>query len=152
MAASMPSARVVGIDISEASLGFAEEHIRTLWLDNIELHCLPIAQRRSLGRDFDFDFVQCTGVIHHLADPVAGMRALGSVLRQDGALMVMMYAEYGRYGIYMLQELCRTLSPKGQRDALRTHMYQGDDNRYQSPHHRAIPLEPGLERRRIPRS
>jgi SAM-dependent methyltransferase len=107
MAASMPSARVVGIDISEASLGLAEEHVRTLGLDNIELHCLPIEQVRSLDRDFDF--IQCTGVIHHLADPVVGMRALGSVLRQDGALMVMVYGQYGRYGIYMLQELCRTL-------------------------------------------
>jgi hypothetical protein len=48
-------------------------------------------------------------VLHHLADPVAGLRALRSVLKPDGVLYLMVYAPYGRTGIYMLQEYCRTL-------------------------------------------
>ena len=31
-----------------------------------------------------FDLIVCTGVLHHLADPAAGLRALRSVLKPDG--------------------------------------------------------------------
>jgi hypothetical protein len=48
-------------------------------------------------------------VLHHLADPDAGLRALQSVLRQDGAMYLMVYAPYGRTGVYMMQDYCRML-------------------------------------------
>jgi hypothetical protein len=40
-------------------------------------------------------------------DPAAGLRALRGVLKPDGAMHLMVYAPYGRTGIYMLQEFCR---------------------------------------------
>jgi hypothetical protein len=48
-------------------------------------------------------------VLHHLPDPDAGLRALHDVLEPAGALNVMVYAPYGRAGIYMLQDYCRRL-------------------------------------------
>jgi len=42
-----------------------------------------------------------------LPDPDAGLRALRRVLRPDGAMLLMLYAPYGRAGIYMLQDFCR---------------------------------------------
>ena len=42
-----------------------------------------------------------------LADPDAGLAALRGVLKPDGAMHLMVYAPYGRTGIYMLQEFCR---------------------------------------------
>jgi hypothetical protein len=48
-------------------------------------------------------------VLHHLADPDAGLRALASVLRPGGAIHLMVYAPYGRAGIYLLQDYCRRL-------------------------------------------
>jgi SAM-dependent methyltransferase len=56
-----------------------------------------------------FDLIVCTGVLHHLADPDAGLAALRGVLAPDGAMHLMVYAPYGRRGIYMLQEFCRRL-------------------------------------------
>ena len=56
-----------------------------------------------------FDQIVCTGVLHHLADPDAGLAALRSVLKPDGAMHLMVYAPYGRAGIYMLQEFCRRI-------------------------------------------
>jgi hypothetical protein len=38
---------------------------------------------------------------HHLADPRAGMNAVGC-LRPDGAIGVMLYAKYGRIGLELL--------------------------------------------------
>jgi hypothetical protein len=76
-------------------------------LTNLQVHQLPIGRVNDL--DKTFDQVVCTGVIHHLADPDAGLAALRDVLKPDGAMNLMVYAPYGRTGIYMLQEFCRRI-------------------------------------------
>jgi SAM-dependent methyltransferase len=106
-AARWPRARVLGIDVSEGSISFERELARKHGLENLELRRLPVEIASELGETFDH--VVCTGVLHHLADPDAGLRALRSALAPRGALHVMVYAPYGRAGIYMLQEYCRRL-------------------------------------------
>jgi SAM-dependent methyltransferase len=102
-----PRARVVGIDISASSLAFSAELKRKHALGNLELRQLPVERAAELGECFQF--VVCTGVLHHLEDPNAGLRALRGVLAPDGAMHVMVYAPYGRAGVYLLQEYCRHL-------------------------------------------
>jgi SAM-dependent methyltransferase len=105
--AFMPKARIVGVDISNASLEISASLCASHGIENVEHHQLPLEDIACIERSFDF--VCCTGVLHHLADPAAGLRALGSVTRPGGAIMAMVYARYGRQGIYMLQELATTL-------------------------------------------
>jgi hypothetical protein len=50
-----------------------------------------------------------TGVPHHTADPLVGMKALGACLRKDGAIGLALYAGYGRIGPKMLQSVFREL-------------------------------------------
>lgn len=102
-----PNARVVGIDISASSLAFTQDLKRTYALDNLELHQLAVERAGELGQGFEH--VVCTGVLHHLPDPDAGLRALHGVLAPAGALNAMVYAPYGRAGVYMLQDYCRRL-------------------------------------------
>jgi SAM-dependent methyltransferase len=102
-----PTARVTGIDISETSLRHTRRLQRKYELPNLTLHQLPIERVRELGKDFDF--IVCTGVLHHLPDPDLGLSMLREVLRPDGAMQLMVYATYGRLGIYMIQEYCRLL-------------------------------------------
>ena len=102
---------VVYLDISTASRQICEGRAKARGLRNInfltgsllDLPSMPIGQ---------FDYIDCTGVLHHLPDPAAGMRALASVLNPDGGMGVMLYGEYGRSGVYPLQELLRTLAPR----------------------------------------
>jgi SAM-dependent methyltransferase len=100
-----PAARVSGIDVSETSIRCTEELKRKHNLTNLELHQLPIDGVSKL--ETTFDQIVCTGVLHHLEDPDAGLAALRAVLNPDGAMHLMLYAPYGRAGIYMLQEFCR---------------------------------------------
>jgi SAM-dependent methyltransferase len=102
-----PRARVVGVDVSPTSIGCTDTLKRKYGLSNLELRQLPIERVDDLKRRFDV--IVCTGVLHHLADPDAGIRALRSVLRPDGAMYLMVYAPYGRTGVYMLQDYCRRL-------------------------------------------
>jgi SAM-dependent methyltransferase len=102
-----PQATVVGIDVSAASLAHEEFLKKKHGLANLTLHRCRLEEVASLGAAFDF--IATHGVLHHLVDPAAGLRALGEVLRPEGVIDVMVYAPYGRAGIYMLQELFRIL-------------------------------------------
>ena len=102
-----PKARVTGIDISRASLDCEEQLQRRHQLSNLSLHLLPVERVAELKKSFDL--IICHGVIHHLADPVAGLRALGQVLRPDGVIALMVYSQYMRLGVYMLQDLFRLM-------------------------------------------
>jgi SAM-dependent methyltransferase len=102
-----PAARVMAIDVSPTSLEHTEALKKKYDLNNLETRQLSIENVGDVDRQFDF--IACTGVLHHLADPDTGLRALGSVLKPDGAMYLMVYAPYGRTGVYMLQEYCRRL-------------------------------------------
>jgi len=102
-----PAARITGIDLSETSLRHTRDLQRKYNLENLELHQLPIERVQDLARTFDL--VVCTGVLHHLPDPDAGLRALRAVLGPQGAMHLMVYAPYGRAGIYMMQLYCGLL-------------------------------------------
>jgi SAM-dependent methyltransferase len=104
-AARCPAARVIGIDVSATSVRHTEDLKRKYDLGNLAVYQLSIDRVGELGRTFDE--IVCTGVLHHLANPEAVLRALRDVLDPDGAMHLMVYAPYGRAGIYMLQEFCR---------------------------------------------
>ena len=103
-----PGAHITGVDISETSLRHTRELQRKYDLRNLDLHRLAIEDVEELG--CTFDQIVCTGVLHHLPDPDTGLRALRNVLAPNGAMHVMVYATYGRAGIYMMQEYCRRLA------------------------------------------
>jgi len=112
-----PDARVTAIDFSETSLRYTRNLQRKYGLRNLDLHRLAIEHVGELGRTFDQ--IVCTGVLHHLRDPDIGLRSLRSVLAPNGAMHLMVYAPYGRAGIYMIQEYCRLLGVSATEGELR---------------------------------
>lgn len=102
-----PEARVTGIDVSTTSLEHTESLKQKYNLTNLEMRQLPVENAGDL--DDSFDYIVSTGVLHHLVDPDTGLRALRSVLHPEGAMYLMVYAPYGRAGVYMLQDYCRKL-------------------------------------------
>ena len=95
------------VDVSQPSLDH-QQYLKDkhgLW--NLELRLLPIEELPTLG--LDFDLVVSTGVLHHMADPLAGMKALAACLRPDGVIGVMLYAKYGRIGVELLEGIFRDL-------------------------------------------
>lgn len=102
-----PDARVVGIDVSTTSLEHTQRLRRQYGLTNLQTRHLPIEDVGALDRRFDL--IVCTGVLHHLADPDAGLFALRNALTPGGRIHLMVYGRYGRTGISMLQQYCRTL-------------------------------------------
>jgi SAM-dependent methyltransferase len=103
-------AEVVYLDLSSASRQVCEARAKARGLRNVQFltGSLLDLPNMNIGQ---FDYIDCTGVLHHLPDPSAGMKALASVLQPEGGIGVMLYGEYGRTGVYPLQEMLRTLSP-----------------------------------------
>jgi len=102
-----PLTHITAIDISAESLERARALQNQYDLQNLEFHQLSILDVPKLGESFDQ--IVCTGVLHHLADPDAGLCCLRDVLAAEGAMQIMVYAAYGRTGIYMMQDYCRLL-------------------------------------------
>ena len=102
-----PDADVVGIDVSVNSIESTLSLKRKYQLDNLQVEQVGLERIHELGRQFDF--IVSTGVLHHLPDPDAGLAALQSCLKPGGAMHLMVYAPYGRAGIYMIQDYCRRL-------------------------------------------
>ena len=106
-AVTNPNCKVVGIDLSETSLGHEAYLKHKHGLENLELFRMSLGDVGSLGRTFDL--IVCTGVLHHLPDPDAGLRCLRDVLRPHGVISIMVYGYYPRFGVYMMQEVFRVL-------------------------------------------
>lgn len=102
-----PLAQVTGIDFSATSVSHTEDLRRRYNLNNLQVHQLAVERVGNLK--MSFDQIVCTGVLHHLPDPDAGLHALRDVLKPDGAMQLMVYAPYGRTGVYILQEFCRRI-------------------------------------------
>jgi SAM-dependent methyltransferase len=96
-----PDARITAIDISAASLAYARERCRAIGLDRIDFRRLDLHRVADLG--MKFDFISCSGVLHHLPDPEAGWAALVDVLTPGGATRVMVYSRIARLKVAAAQ-------------------------------------------------
>ncbi len=102
-------AHIVHLDMSQASIAIAQERARIRGLTNITWLHESLLSLPGLGLG-KFDYINCSGVLHHLADPDAGLQALKSVLKDDGAMGLMVYATTGRAGVYQMQALLRLVN------------------------------------------
>jgi len=90
-------ARVLAIDLSMSSLCYARRKTDELGLRNIAYAQADILHAGVVEETFDV--IESVGVLHHLADPLAGWRALLGLLRPDGLMCVGLYSEIARRDI-----------------------------------------------------
>ncbi len=93
-------AEITYLDLSQASRAVAEARAAARGLTAIRFLTGDLLTAPGLG---PFDYIDCCGVLHHLPDPDAGFRALAAGLAPGGGIGLMVYAPYGRTGVYPLQ-------------------------------------------------
>ena len=101
-------AEIVCLDLSGTALEIAGARSRRRGLTGIGFHRASLLDLEPAGWG-RFDYIDCCGVLHHLEDQAAGLSALASVLAPGGGIGLMVYAPYGRNGVYPLQDALRTL-------------------------------------------
>ena len=97
-----PEAEVIGIDLSPGAIAVATERCQRSKADHVTFHNLSIYDVDQLPGEFDM--INCVGVLHHMPDPIRGIRALAGKLKPGGILHIFVYAELGRFEIQLTQE------------------------------------------------
>jgi SAM-dependent methyltransferase len=96
-------ARVLAVDLSLTSLGYAMRKTRELAIANIDYAQADILRLGTLRQTFDV--IEAGGVLHHLDDPFAGWRVLVDLLRPGGFMYLGLYSELGRKHIVNVRSL-----------------------------------------------
>jgi SAM-dependent methyltransferase len=90
-------ARILALDLSVSSLCYARRKTPASLAERIEYAQADLLKLGSLERTFDL--IEISGVLHHLADPLAGWRVVLSLLRPAGFMHVGLYSELARRDI-----------------------------------------------------
>jgi SAM-dependent methyltransferase len=118
MASAGRAGDVTWLDRSAAARRVAEARVAARRLGNAILQEGSLLDLAGSGLG-PFDYIDCCGVLHHLPDPLEGLKALVSVLAPGGGLGLMVYAPHGRTGVYMAQDALRLLAPPDEAPAAR---------------------------------
>lgn len=94
VASTYDDVTVTAVDLSRASLAYGKRMAAHYGIANIEFLHGDILDLPTLGRSFDH--VECVGVLHHMADPKAGLRAIASVMKPGAFMRLGLYGEGGR--------------------------------------------------------
>ena len=103
------NAQIVYLDFSKNSMAIAQKRAEYRGLSNITWINDSILNipNLKLGK---FDYINCVGVLHHLESPDLGLKILKDSLTEKGGMCLMVYAKYGRTGVYQIQELMRMVN------------------------------------------
>lgn len=104
---------VLAIDLSRASLAYAERQRQRMKVDNLSHAQADILHLRRLGRRFHL--IESYGVLHHLEEPAQGLAVLADLLEPGGYLMLGLYSQTAR------QDVVAT------RDFIARHGFSDDD-------------------------
>jgi SAM-dependent methyltransferase len=121
LARTDPTLSITALDLSRASLAFAKRKSADLGLD------IAFVQGDLLDLDpakHRHDLITATGVLHHLADPLEGLRALTAILAPGGVLRIALYSRRARALVREAHALIRACGWSGDDGirALRAHI------------------------------
>ncbi len=105
-----PNAYVIGSDLSTTSLETSDRIATQLGVANLELRQESL---NEIDYSNEFDYVLCTGVIHHNANPQQPLERLSTALKPEGVLELMVYNRYHRIATTAFQKAIRVLGKGG---------------------------------------
>ena len=114
-----PGAEILAVDISAGTLEVARERLRRSGAH--EQASVRLEQRSllDLAGEGPFDLINSVGVLHHLDDPLAGLKALGPLLAPGALFHLFLYADGGRWEIHRIQRALSLLGAGTDGDGLR---------------------------------
>lgn len=89
-----PGAAITALDLSERSLQRARLHCLLHGCRNIDYRCGDLLDQASIAGNYGL--IDSYGVLHHLDDPLAGLKILAQRLAPGGIIRIMLYSRYAR--------------------------------------------------------
>ncbi len=94
MAQSIEMANIVAVDLSTPSLAHAKRKAIEHGLRDIQFGQADILKVKDI--EDRFDFIVCTGVLHHMQDPALALKALTKVAKPNAVFFLALYSERAR--------------------------------------------------------
>jgi len=108
-----PDIQFTGVDLASKSLEIAKTELDNLGVKNADIGEGNIMTMEGIeAPEGGFDAIYCSGVLHHLPDPAAGLANLKSVLAGHGVMVIMVYGRQGREPLYRLTRAIDELIPR----------------------------------------
>jgi 2-polyprenyl-3-methyl-5-hydroxy-6-metoxy-1,4-benzoquinol methylase len=116
-ATAYKNANILGVDLSLTSLSYAKRKTEELGFKNIEFLQADILQLKKLNRKFDI--IESVGTLHHMKEPLLGLKVLLELLEPHGFLRLGLYSETARKAIVKARELIRKENFKNTNEDIR---------------------------------
>ncbi len=108
-----PDIDFLGVDLCTRSLDEARAQVQSRGLANVRLQELDLMTLDGLDAPAGgFDVILSSGVVHHLVDPLAGLKRLREHLAPHGVLSLMVYGRHGREALYRVVRAIDALVPR----------------------------------------
>jgi len=101
-ASRFSNCHVTAVDLSLASLAYAQRKTNELRISNLEYLQADILNLPRL--DKEFDIIESAGVLHHMDEPMAGWRVLVNQLKPGGLMRIGLYSELARQHIVEIRK------------------------------------------------
>lgn len=100
-----PKSNITAVDLSKASLAYAQIKARQHGVKNITFGQADILKLESLGKTFDL--ITSCGVLHHMEDPFAGWSVLRKLLKPGGTMRIALYSKMARRPVTEAREIIK---------------------------------------------
>jgi SAM-dependent methyltransferase len=101
-----PQHNIIGIDLSENSIMHQEKLVKKHKIKNLSLICNDFRKEKF---NIKFDYIISAGVIHHLEDPGSALDCFNNLLKDDGAISLMVYGDKINYSLNQVKLLFEKL-------------------------------------------
>ncbi len=108
---------LTAIDLSRASLAYAKRQMNSFGIKNVNFLVCDILDVQRLAKSFDI--IDCVGVLHHMADPLAGWKTLKSALRPGGIMTIGLYSKIAKSRVVPTQDYAKKKGYDGTLDGIR---------------------------------
>lgn len=105
-ASHFAGSEVLAIDLSRASLAYAMRKAEELHIGNIRFRQADILGLGALQERFNL--IEAVGVLHHMENPMEGLRILTGLLEPHGFMRIGLYSRKARTYIEKARELIRS--------------------------------------------
>ena len=111
------NSNIVAVDLSFASLAYAKRKIKELGHKNVEFLQGDILNLNILNKKFDI--IECAGVLHHMREPLEGLKVLLNLLEPHGFLKLGLYSDKARKHIVKIREFIKKKKFKNTEEDIR---------------------------------
>lgn len=107
LAEANPGAKIIGIDMSQASLDVAAERLKYHGHNQVEFYLIYLEDVTQLN--LKFDYINALDILYFISDLDVVFKQLAAILKPDGIIRGDLHSYHQRYFFYRAQEIFKLM-------------------------------------------